>query len=64
MENETVYEAKLDGATARSLNEVLSYLYGDERKHWEELGQPEVHIYHDVVKVADWLKHTTENHGN
>ena len=49
----------MDEATLHSLNEIVSYLYGDERKHWEELGQPEAHIYHDVVKVADWLKEQT-----
>lgn len=46
----------MDKDTIHSLNEVVSYLYGDERRHWEELGQPEAHIYHDVAKLADWFK--------
>lgn len=51
----------MDQETMHSLNEILSYLYADERKHWEELGQPEAHIYHDVVRVADWLKGQTNS---
>ncbi len=40
----------------RSFEEVISYLIADERKHWEECGEPKEHIYNHVMVLAEWLK--------
>lgn len=41
--------------TRESLNTILNYLWEDECKNWEAAGKPEVHIYHDIKEVADYL---------
>jgi hypothetical protein len=38
-----------------SLEAVIDYLYYDEQKSWQEDGEPESHIYHDLERLIDWL---------
>ncbi len=41
--------------TYRSLYVMLEYLENEEKKHYEESGQPESHIYRDIERVREWL---------
>jgi hypothetical protein len=46
----------MDFKTIESLREILDYLHKDEKRHWEESGKPkDGHIYHDVLRVTEWL---------
>ena len=44
----------MDELTYRSLSAILEYLCEDERKHWEELGKPDDHIYTHIQRVQTW----------
>jgi hypothetical protein len=57
----------MNNATQSSLREILDYLHADEERHWMEAGQPKTgHIFHDIIKVTEWLdaaqkqKHATD----
>jgi len=36
-----------------ALISVVTYSYGNEKKHWEEEGKPDNHIYHDLKTLYD-----------
>ena len=40
-----------------ALQEVIDYLHDDERKHWEEEGEPKKHIYSSIQILVEWLKY-------
>jgi hypothetical protein len=37
-----------------SLIEILDYLERDEARHFGEAGEPEYHIYRDIMRVRAW----------
>ena len=40
-----------------ALSMLLAYNEVDERKHWQEMGQPsEGHIYNSIVKLNDYKR--------
>lgn len=45
----------MDRKVYASLRRVVNYLHADERKHWEESGNPKEHIYYDIHRLAEWL---------
>ncbi|HZM02202.1 MAG TPA: hypothetical protein VFC44_04185 [Candidatus Saccharimonadales bacterium] len=46
----------MDDKTRNSLREILNYLHADEEKHWMEADMPQTgHIFHDIIKVTEWL---------
>ncbi len=38
-----------------SIRTLVRYLYKEERRHWEESGRPDAHIFRDIERVANWL---------
>jgi len=46
---------KLKRTEVDELRKVLSYLYEDEKKHWEELDKPKDHIFLSVKKLTGAL---------
>lgn len=46
----------MDAPTIESLREILDYLYADEKRSWQEAGEPEGgHIFNDIKRVVAWL---------
>ena len=37
------------------INEVVEYLYEDEKRHWEESESPEEHIFHVINQIKKQL---------
>jgi hypothetical protein len=46
----------MDKNIERSVKRIVEYLFSDEFRHWEELGEPMNHIFIDVWSVDRWLK--------
>ena len=45
---------RMNAQTYRSLLAILAYLMPEERRHWEEDGKPNNHIYHHVRRLVEW----------
>jgi len=45
----------MDEKTKRALRKVVEYLIDDEEANWNEMDQPDDHIYHEVAKLEEWL---------
>jgi DNA-binding response OmpR family regulator len=45
----------MDDETLGSLRQIIEYLWDDEQKSYQEDGEPSSHIYHDLVRVNEWL---------
>lgn len=39
----------------KALTRVVEYLYADEKRHFEESGNPKEHIFRDVLMLDDVL---------
>lgn len=46
---------KLTVAEAKALSDVVDHFLADEEKHWNEDDQPKIHIYHDLMILANAL---------
>lgn len=40
----------------KHIENLIDYLYDDEKRHFEESDKPRKHIFRDVQKVKTWLK--------
>lgn len=45
----------MDEKIRTSLDEIIDYLYSEERQNWEEAGKPDDHIYLHLDRVMIWL---------
>jgi hypothetical protein len=52
----------MDNETYNSLCAVLDYLMPEEKRHWEEMGKPDDHIYLDVRRVDDWADEVAKDY--
>jgi hypothetical protein len=45
----------MDEETKKSVERIIEYLIRSEKFDWTEVGQPDDHIYHDVIRLEQWL---------
>lgn len=44
----------------KAVRAIVDYMWEDENQHWQELEQPENHIFNSVDILKNWL---TKNYG-
>jgi len=49
-------ENQMDELTKRALRDVIEYLRDDEEEAWNEMDQPDDHIYHAIMRLEDWYE--------
>lgn len=53
----------MDSNTKKSLEEIINYLYHDERKDYEASDVKEHHIFLHIQRVEKWLKAIVASEG-
>lgn len=54
----------MDNETYQSLRKVIEYLWVDEHRHWNEAGNPEDHIFKDVLRLQNWSEEVAKDYVN
>lgn len=46
----------MDEQILDDIKAVVSYLYKDEQKNFEELDRPDEHIFHSLMRLERWIE--------
>ncbi len=53
----------MNNRTYSALRRLLDYVMEDERKSWEEAGEPPIgHIYLDILALDDWAQEVAKDY--
>jgi hypothetical protein len=52
----------MDNKTYDSLCALLDYLFPVEKRHWEEMGRPDDHIYLHLQRLAGWADEVAKDY--
>ena len=45
----------MDEKTKKSVERIIAYMIQSEKANWVDQGQPDHHIYCDVIRLEEWL---------
>jgi hypothetical protein len=55
-----VLDALANPALVENMKAIVNYMIFDEEEHWDAVGKPERHIYHDVLALDKFVKSRVE----